>query len=144
MTEFCVRVKKCENLPSKWNNEQVYMELWTSGKLGESRPVAQRTGVANWGEMGEDYPVFNFVTQAGKLVLSFHSQPSSFQTKTYVDVQIKGGRERQEDWCGQVEVERFHFCQQNRPRQYGGQEKRRSTQACGMLPLSLEGGRQGG
>lgn len=65
MTVFCVRIKKCENLSNKWNNENVYMEIWSTSKLWECRPTMLKNGMANWGEMGEEYPAFSFATEAG-------------------------------------------------------------------------------
>lgn len=63
MVEFNLRIKRCENLESKWNKTWVYVVLFYGEKrLWNSSNSLVAKGTATWPETGADCPTYIFDT----------------------------------------------------------------------------------
>lgn len=56
--QFCVRLKKCDSIPTKWNDTSVCVELSLTKKVWKTPATMVNNGVADWSDT--EYPKFSF------------------------------------------------------------------------------------
>lgn len=64
--EFCIRIKKINNLPAKCEGDWVFVETATEAKkLGKSENAQVKLGEVVWPEKGHGSAVYSLLTDSG-------------------------------------------------------------------------------
>eukprot|EP01127_Copromyxa_protea_P000111 TRINITY_DN10117_c0_g1_i1.p1 TRINITY_DN10117_c0_g1~~TRINITY_DN10117_c0_g1_i1.p1 ORF type:complete len:712 (+),score=157.06 TRINITY_DN10117_c0_g1_i1:17-2152(+) len=75
--QLCVRLRKCENIPSKWNDSSICIEMSLTTKSWKSPAVIVRDGIADWTDVDNALCSFSKPDDKKKLSLSFKLKTAS-------------------------------------------------------------------